>query len=303
MSGPLLDPGILRGLGDFETFLRQRPEVGGVLGPASQLTTVSYLWQGRREEAKKLPDDPYRAARLIELFDDARGARRRREVIADGLDRTVVSIFLKEANYRDTARLMEAIRVYEKAHLRPLWARIDFAGDVAVSQAMIPQIVRSQVWSTVTSLIACWLVIAWLHRSARLGLLAVIPGYVAVLWVFGIMGWFGIPLGVATSMFSGIALGIAVDYAIHYLERYRVAQDLGVEAPQLWALEDAGPAIVIDAIAIAVGFGILIASQVPANHRLGLLVAVALAASCILTLVGLGALLPSVGRRLGQEES
>jgi predicted RND superfamily exporter protein len=297
MSGPLLDPGILAGLGDFETFLRQRPEVGGVLGPASQLTTVSYLWQGRREDAKRLPDDPYRAARLVELFDDARGARRRREVIADGLDRAVVSIFLKEANYRDTARLMEAIRTYERAHLKPLWAKVDFAGDVAVSQAMIPQIVRSQVWSTITSLISCWLVIAWLHRSARLGLLAVIPGYVAVLWVFGIMGWFGIPLGVATSMFSGIALGIAVDYAIHYLERYRVAQDLGVDAPQLWALEDAGPAIVIDAIAIAVGFGILIASQVPANHRLGLLVAVALAASCILTLVGLGALLPSVERK------
>lgn len=295
-SGPLLDPEVLKAIGGFEEFLRRRPDVGGVLGPASQLTTVSYLWQGRREDAKKLPDDPYRAERLIELFDEARGERRRREVIADGLDRAVVSIFLKEANYRDTARLMEGIRAYEKAHLAPLGTRVDFAGDVAVSQAMIPQIVRSQVWSTLTSLISCWLVIAWLHRSAKLGFLAVIPGYVAVLWVFGIMGWFGIPLGVATSMFSGIALGIAVDYAIHYLERYRVAQKLGEPAPELWALADAGPAIVIDAIAIAVGFGILIASQVPANHRLGLLVAVALAASCILTLVGLGALLPSFQR-------
>lgn len=296
MSGPLLDPEVLKAIGGFEDFLRRRPDVGGVLGPASQLTTVSYLWQGRREDARKLPDDPYRAERLIELFDEARGERRRREVIADGLDRAVVSIFLKEANYKDTARLMEDIRAYERAHLRPVGARVDFAGDVAVSQAMIPQIVRSQVWSTLTSLISCWLVIAWLHRSAKLGLLAVIPGYVAVLWVFGIMGWFGIPLGVATSMFSGIALGIAVDYAIHYLERYRVAEELGEKAPEMWALADAGPAIVIDAIAIAVGFGILIASQVPANHRLGLLVAIALAASCILTLVGLGALLPAVRR-------
>lgn len=297
MKGPLLDPAVLHALGDFESFLRGRPDVGGVLGPASHLSTVSFLWQGRRADAKRLPDDPYRAERLIELFDDARGKRRRREVIADSLDRTVVSIYLKEANFKDTARLMAAIRGYEKAHLRPLGARVDFAGDVAVSQAMIPQIVLSQVWSTVTSLISCWLVIAWLHRSALLGLWAVLPGYVAVLWVFGTMGWLGITLGVATSMFSGIALGIGVDYAIHYIERYRVGVAQGEPEPHLWAIEDAGPAIVIDSLAVAIGFGILIVSKVPANHRLGILVAEALIASGLLTLVGLGALLPIVERR------
>ena len=38
------------------------------------------------------------------------------------------------------------------------------------------------------------------------------PASLAVLWLFGLMGWLGIPLGVATSMFCAITLGIGVDY-------------------------------------------------------------------------------------------
>jgi uncharacterized protein len=296
-KGPLLDPKALEALGRFEGFLRAQPGVGGVLGPHSHLVTVSYLWQARREEFRRIPDDPERVEHLIQLFDDARGPRRRREVIDDSLSRTVVSIYLKGADYRHTARLMDAIRGYERAHLAPLGMRVRFAGDVAVSQAMIPAIVSTQVSSLLIALVGCWLVISLLYRSAVTGFWAVLPACVAVVWVFGLMGWSGIPLGVATSMFCAITLGIGVDYAIHYVERFQVAQAAGDPAPHLKALEETGPAIVIDSGAIALGFGLLAFSQVPANERLGLLVGVALVSSSLLALVGLGALLPLVARR------
>jgi len=53
-------------------------------------------------------------------------------------------------------------------------------------------------------------------------------------------------------------------------------------------------------LAIALGFGLLGLSQVPANARLGLLVAFALTASCVLTLGGLAALLGETARRSGR---
>ncbi|HEX9640676.1 MAG TPA: MMPL family transporter, partial [Candidatus Krumholzibacteria bacterium] len=105
------------------------------------------------------------------------------------------------------------------------------------------------------------------------------------------MGWLGMPLGVATSMFCAIILGISIDYAIHFLERFNAAKACGHAAPELLALREAGPAIVVDALAIALGFGLLSVSQVPANGRLGLLVALALLSGCLLTLLGLGTIL------------
>jgi predicted RND superfamily exporter protein len=296
-SGPLLAPENLRALGALEDFIRRQPGVGGVEGPYSQFTTVAYFWLGRQPGGRAVPDDLERVDQVYRLFDRNRGEFHRHQVIDEALDRGIVTIFLKAANYQETGRLMRAIRGYERQHLAPLWARVDFAGDVAVSQAMIPQIVRSQIWSLVLALAGSFLVICLLHRSIADGFWAVLPANVAVVWIFGAMGWLGIPLGVATSMFCAITLGIGADYGVHLLERFRHAQAAGSPDPQRVALAEAGPAIIIDCVAIALGFALLAFSEVPADARLGVLVAAALLASCVLTLTGLALLLPTERRQ------
>lgn len=299
-SGPLLSPRILGEIEELEAFLRQWPGVGGVLGPASQLKTVSYLWMGRNEARRRIPRSPQRVDIALKRFDQGRGAHRRREVIDDDLRRAVVTVFLKDANYRETAHLMTAVRDYHRQHLEPLGSELGFAGDVAVSQAMIPAIVRTQVTSLLLALGGALLAVGLLTRSPLTGLLAVLPASVAVLWVFGAMGWLDLPLGVATSMFCAITLGVGVDHGIHYLESVRRNREAGSMSPPRAALVEAGPAITADAVAIAAGFGLLVVSQVPANARLGLLVAAALVSSAVLTLGGLGALLSrGLGHRSG----
>ncbi len=293
--GPLLAPARLQALGRFEAEIRRQPGVGGVLGPYTHLTAVNALWMGG-ESSRVIPGQPERVGQLLETFDLGRGAHRRREVIADDLQRTVVTVFLKDANFRETERLMKGIRTAADRILTPYGGHLQFAGDVAVSQAMIPAIVKTQVTSVVGSLLGCLTALFLLHRSLRLGLLAVLPTALSTLWIFGLMGWTGIPLGVATSMFCAITLGIGDDYAIHFVDRYRAARAAGESEPVLRALEEAGPAIVHDTLAIALGFGLLTVSLVPANARLGLLVAMTLLAGCLLTLVGLGAVL-SLQRR------
>jgi predicted RND superfamily exporter protein len=109
--------------------------------------------------------------------------------------------------------------------------------------------------------------------------------------MLGAMGWTGIPLGVATAMFCSITLGVGIDYGIHFYEVFLRLRSGGVADAALGAVSEAGPAIVADTVAIALGFGVLVISQVPANARLGFLVSGALVVACALTLVGLGILL------------
>ncbi|HYL04534.1 MAG TPA: MMPL family transporter, partial [Thermoanaerobaculia bacterium] len=289
--GPLLDPAAIRAVGAFEDFARTRREVGGVLGPYGQLAATHYLWMARRQGTRAIPDDPRRVARLLEVFAAVRGRQQRREILDDDLRQALVSIFLKEANYRDTARLMRALRGYERRELAPHGAVLDFAGDVAVSQAMIPAIVFTQVASTSLALLGSCVLLCLLFRSVRLGILALLPSSLAVAWVLGAMGWSGMPLGVATSMFCAIALGVGEDYAIHFLYRVRRAKEEGRPDAVAHAFELAGPGIVSDTLTIALGFSVLLASRVPANARLGLVMVVALLGCCILTLAGLGAAL------------
>ena len=290
--GPLLDARTLREIGRLESFLGRQPRVGGVLGPYAQLTTVSFLRYAREPERMSIPDRPQAVAMLVHWFDEVRGETRRREVIDDARRRGVITLFLKDPDYRQVAALMATVRRYARARLEPLGIRIGFAGDVAVSQAMIPAIVRTQVYSLPLAQLGAWLVVTLLYRSWKVGFLLALPSSVAVAWMLGAMGWANIPLGVATSMFCSITLGVGIDYGIHFYEVFLRLREEGAGGDAaVEAVAEAGPAIVADTAAIALGFGILGISQVPSNARLGFLVAGALAVACALTLVGLGTLL------------
>lgn len=284
-QGWLIDPALIEEIGRFEEHLRGRQEVGGVLGPYSHLSTVSYLWHARKEESRSIPGDAVTVARVYRFFDIVRGKHRRREVVNDDLDRALVNVFLKNANYRETQRLIDDIMAWDgfKSHK----VELAVAGDVAVSQAMIPAIVRSQVSSLLWALVSAFLILIVLLRSVRSAAVGILPASLAVACAFGVMGWLGIPLGVATSMFCAITLGIGVDYAIHFVAARQRAREQGVENADLSALQDAGPPILTDMAVIALSFAWMTLSQVPTNGRLGVLVALALGLSCVFTLLGL----------------
>ncbi len=290
-TAPLLDPAVLNTIGDFERFAREQHGVGGVLGTHTHLTAMNFLLSGRHPDSASLPPDSSGVERLLFYFDKVRGIQRRRQVVDDPYRATVVTLFLKRANFRDTAQLMGALREFSDRRLSPLGARLDFAGDVAVSQAMIPAVVGTQRNSLLLALVLAAATIGLLLRSAREALLAILPASTAALWVLGALGWLGIPLGVATSMFFAITLGIGVDYAIHFLDAVRRCRTVDPPGAVTAALHQVGPAIVVDALALALGFGLLAASQVPANARLGLIVGLALVSGAALTLGGLGAAL------------
>ena len=295
--GPLLASSAVAAVGRFEQALRARPEVGGVFGLAGTLSTTSFLWGGRNEEFREIGEEPDWIYLYVRRIANVRGEARRRELIDDDFHNTVVTLLLKAANFQQTARLMAATRELERRELAPAHGRVDFAGDVAVSQAMIPAIVRSQLGSLLLAVAGNLLIVALLFRSLRAGLVCIAPSAVAVVWTFGVMGWLGIPLGVATSMFCAVTLGIGIDYAIHFFERYQEAENAGLPRPGLAASAAAGPSILIDALAISLGFGLLAFSQVPTNRWLGLLVALALSSACLLTLTCSGALLAAYPRR------
>jgi predicted RND superfamily exporter protein len=285
---PLLDPKVLARMGELEATLRAAPSVGGVLGPYRLVTTVAGI-AGGDVRFREIRERPEWNAVLYAQADRFLGVAARREIAADGFAQGIVQVYLRNANYRDTAALLVRVRRFERARLAPLGGSLAFAGDIAVSQAMIPAIVDGQFSSFAGALLGSALTVAFGLRRPSAGLASILPALGAILWTFGLMGWLGIPLGVATSMFCAITLGIGDDYAIHFLDRRVRALAEGEAQPARVALLDSGPAILWDALVIALGFGLLAASQVPVNRRLGILLGLALLAAATVTLSGLSA--------------
>ncbi|QDV89587.1 MMPL family protein [Phycisphaerae bacterium RAS2] len=282
----LADPKTLTAIRDLERFLAARTDdrVGGALGPAAYVETTSYLARGRQDQARVIPKEASQLDYVWKWFANIRGPKRTRATVDADFARGIISVYMNHANFRDTARLIDAVRHYEREHLTPIGLSLSLAGDVAVSQALIDAIVSTEVRSVSLSLLGVLVVCVVITRSLKWGLLSILPCVVAVPVNFALMGWCGIPLGVATSMFTAMTIGIGVDYAIHFIERYRREIAAGRDAPTAVgrSLHVAGRGILIDALSVGLGFSVLILSQVPANARLAVMV-VASIATCLLT--------------------
>jgi len=298
----------------LEEFIASRREdrVGGVLGPARYVETTNFIGMGCKEEHRRIPDRE-RLEWVWNWYANIRGPERTRATVDAAYSRGIISVFLKNANFIDTARLLGALREYERTHLAPHGTSLSFAGDVAVSQTLIDAIVTTQIRSLALSLVGVLLVTVLVSRSIGWGVACVLPCAVAIPVNFALMGALGIPLGVATSMFASMSVGIGVDYAIHFVERYRlemrkprsetgsIAGSQGRDLTLRETFRLAGPANLIDALGVALGFGILTLSQVPANARLGLMVVTSILTCLAATLLVLPALLAMFpGRRTGR---
>ena len=288
-------PDVLQTISALGSFIRERRQyaVGGVLSPADYLSTTRFMVRRHDPNARVLPNDPAEIKLLWDYYRMARGPYRLRQVLDSDYGQSVTTVFLKEANFVDTAKLMADIRAYERDKLAPKGVKLGFAGDVAVSQSLIQGIVTTQLQSLVWSLAGIYALTALLGRSLRWGVYCVLPSALAVLVKLAVMGWVGIPLGVATSMFAAMTLGLGVNCAIHLLEGCGQARAGG--APPAEALRRSmrltGPPALINTLAVSLGFGVLVLSQMPPNARLGLLVVLGLMSCFVASLLLLPVLL------------
>ncbi|MGB8370161.1 MAG: efflux RND transporter permease subunit [Limisphaerales bacterium] len=289
------EPELIHALGDFGAFIREHRQdaVGGVLGPADYLATTRFMIRPDDPNARFLPDNAGEIGRLWDYYALALGPERLRQVVDSNYWQSLTTVFLKDANFVGTARLMGDIRDYEREHLAPKGIKLVFAGDVAVSQSLIRGIVTTQLQSLIWSLLGIFAVATALGGSARWGFYCLLPSLLAVVIKFAVMGWADIPLGVATSMFAAMTLGIGVNCTIHLLEGFSQARAGGKSTPDALSqsLRLTGPPALINTLAISLGFGVLMLSQVPANARLGFLLVLGLVNCFIASLLLLPVLL------------
>jgi predicted RND superfamily exporter protein len=137
--------------------------------------------------------------------------------------------------------------------------------------------------------------------SPVLGVLAGLPAGLTLMAMFSIMGAAGIPMDVGTSMIASIALGVGIDYAVHLVWRYR--QLAGTPEERIARLGTTGWGIVINALEVTVGFGILMLGTLVPMRNVGFLTASAMVISAATTLLLMPALLRWLdGRRGGVAE-
>jgi predicted RND superfamily exporter protein len=201
--------------------------------------------------------------------------------------RARLTIFILTADYGRIAGVLHTAFAPTGAELPKMDFRLAPFGDGWISYTTVRLLVEGQVYSIALALCTDLLLLTLLLRSLRFSLMAMLPVGFSVLIVFAALALTGTPLGIANSMFVGIAIGVGLDFAIHltaaYRRRLRDSQ-LPHEA-MTGALMATGPAILTSAVSLALGFSVLTLSEIRPNVQLGLMICLSLTVCALATLV------------------
>ncbi len=121
------------------------------------------------------------------------------------------------------------------------------------------------------------LIVGFLFKSLRMVLIALIVNFIPLLFIFGLMGFLGIDMKIATSIIFTIAFGIAVDDTIHFLSKLKLELqnndiDMALEKTYL----STGRALVLTTIILFFGFISILGSSFMATYYVGLFVSLSL---------------------------
>ncbi|MBT6563941.1 MAG: MMPL family transporter, partial [Candidatus Scalindua sp.] len=145
---------------------------------------------------------------------------------------------------------------------------VTFSGMSTLIVVVADMVVKGQIWSIMISFVIVLFLMAFMIRSP-LGFLGFLPIGFTILCNFAIMTILQVPLDVGTSIVSSVAIGIGVDYCIHFLvwmsDERKKGYVTGEAAKK--AIKGTGKAIMINAVVVASGFLVLVYSNfVPLIH-------------------------------------
>ena len=166
-------------------------------------------------------------------------------------------------------------------------------------------LVQNLFSSLALAIVLIALFMAWMFRSKRMVLVALVPNIVPQLITTAIMGYCGIPIKASTILVFSIAFGISVDGTIHYLAKYR--QELqgtnwSIRSSVVLALRETGQSMIYNAIILFFGFGIFALSDFGGTVALGVLVSITLLAAMLSNIFILPSLLLTLDKRTTNKE-
>lgn len=202
-----------------------------------------------------------------------------------------MNIFIKTAS----STLMGQIQQFARSYIAqefPEGFRADITGLSNLTLAVLRLLVNSQISSVIASLVIIFIFVSLVSRSFVEGLFSVIPLTASLGINFGVMGLFGIPIDITTATIASIAIGIGIDYTLHFLERLKLMV-CGMELPKAIeaTMRTTGKGIFFNALAVAGGFSALLFSQLKGNIYMGLLMALIMVTSSLFAMTLLPALL------------
>jgi predicted RND superfamily exporter protein len=274
-------PAMLHAIERLQRDLGAMEEVGATFSISDYMKRMNRVMNENQMEYSRIPETREMVAQYLLLYSMSGDPDDFDDVVDYDYRQANMRIRINSDHSPVLQKVIGQVRSLASEIFAGLPARIRLAGQAMTSYTFMDLIIRGQVRSILVAVALVFLITAIMFRSPAAGLFCTIPIAIATMLNFSLMGVANIPLGVSTALLSGMGIGIGVDYAIHFVSRYKhlASTHSGSKQRIQTTLGTAGRAIFFNAVVVIAGFLVLQISNFPPSRSLGTLVSINMVSS------------------------
>lgn len=291
-DGYFEEPAHLKEIDRIQVFLNSLKGVDKTISFNDYLKLVNYATNQYKASLYALPEAGFEVRMLVNSFKTLLGQDMLERFMSPDFSKTNIVLRTHLASSKDFLAIQDKI----ENHLRKAFPG-NFAFQVTGIGVVISQssqlITEGQIKSLGLTLLLVFAIMFLLFMSYKVGIIGILPNCFPIVVSFGVMGWAGIPLSMATSLIATIAIGLAVDDTIHYLVGYNreFKKDLDREEALRKTVRHIGRPIIFTTLTISIGFSVLMGSSFKPTAVFGLMMVITMFSALTADLILLPALM------------
>lgn len=287
------DPKTLNWLANLQQALVATGDVGKVNSLTDIIRTVNRELTSGNEKDFVIPTSSQGVAQTLLQYQSSHRPQDLWHFVSQDYQQTLLWLQMTSGDNQHMSKIVDFVKHYVNENPPPTKITYQWAGKSYLNVVWQDAMVSGMIDSLLSSFIIVFLMMVLLFRSIKYGALAMLPLTFTITMIYGLIGWFGKAYDMPIAVLSALTLGLSIDFAIHFIQRFRELESSYQNLSQALTSMFAEPsrAIARNAIVIAIGFTPLLLSPLVPYITVGFFLASIMAMSALVTLVLLPALL------------
>ncbi len=283
-KGDMQSPEVLKGMYDLEKYMKKSPYIAGTQSIADVVAKLSEAMGG----GKGIPEDKAMIQQLWFLIGQQENMS---QLVTANLDEGIVIAKFNDHGRFDIKKFSDDMQKYLKENPLKNYS-IEITGMPFVNKQLDKSLLRSQLVSLAIAIVLVIAIVSLILASFTKGMYASFPILATIAILYGIMGLTGIPLNIVTVLVASIAMGIGIDYSIHFISHFNnaIKKHDSIKTAVEETMLTSGKAIMINFISVSAGFLVLVFSELVPMIWFGILIAFSMLGSSM----GALTLLPAI---------
>lgn len=294
------DPVILREIEGLQRTLEKDPLVGKTFSVVDYVKWINRALHNDDPSFYRIPESSQEVGQYLFLFGMSAKPSDLNNVVDYPFQKATIILQLKSWDAGVMKDVIARTEAYLATHPLPAGVTIKPAGIAYFNLVWNHEV----LWGMLTSFLAGVALVLILlivgTRSLLWGIVSFLPLLFTIAVIYGVVGLAGKDFDMPVAVLSTLSLGMAIDFAIHFVGRFRKRYREHPELQQclIWTVARPGKGIFLNAILFALGFSVMIFADLTPYITVGVFMAAIMLLSSVMSVIYLPGLIQLFRRQL-----